>query len=44
LPDVECAVIDLEDGKTEVAVGDVGEVVIHAPNLMKGYHKQQFSF
>ncbi|MBN2471428.1 MAG: AMP-binding protein, partial [Anaerolineae bacterium] len=39
LPDIECAIVDLEDGETELPVGEVGEIVIHAPNMMLGYHK-----
>jgi long-chain acyl-CoA synthetase len=39
LPDVECAIVDLEDGKIEMPVGEIGEIVIHAPHMMTGYHK-----
>lgn len=38
LPDVECKVISLDDGETELALGEIGELVIHAPQVMKGYH------
>lgn len=39
LPDVECAVVSLDDEETEVPVGELGEIVIHAPHMMLGYHK-----
>lgn len=38
LPDVEVKIISLDDGETELAAGEVGEVVIHGPQVMKGYH------
>lgn len=38
LPDVDCRIVSLEDGVTEVAVGEPGELIMSAPNLMKGYH------
>jgi long-chain acyl-CoA synthetase len=37
LPDVEVSIVDSEDGVTPVAAGDVGEIVIRAPQLMVGY-------
>lgn len=38
MPDVECRVVSLEDEVTDVPLGEVGELVMHAPNLMIGYH------
>ena len=38
LPDVECQVISLDDGETEMPMGEIGELVIHGPQVMKGYH------
>jgi long-chain acyl-CoA synthetase len=38
-PDVECKIISLDDGVTEVPVGDIGELVIHCPQMMIGYHE-----
>jgi long-chain acyl-CoA synthetase len=38
LPDVDCRIVSLEDGITDVAVGEPGELIMSAPNLMKGYH------
>jgi long-chain acyl-CoA synthetase len=39
LPDVECRIVSLDDGKTPVPVGDVGELIVHCINMMRGYHK-----
>lgn len=38
LPNVDCKIISLDDGETELQVGEVGELVINSPNVMKGYH------
>lgn len=38
LPDVGCKIISLDDGETEMAVGEIGEIVIQGPQVMKGYH------
>ncbi|HEX5576991.1 MAG TPA: AMP-binding protein, partial [Gemmatimonadaceae bacterium] len=37
LPDVEVRILDADDGVTPVAAGDVGEIVVSAPQLMLGY-------
>jgi len=37
-PDVDMKIVAIDDPDTELPVGDVGELVISAPNLMKGYH------
>ncbi len=37
LPDVEVRIVDTEDGTTPVAQGEVGEVVLLAPQLMQEY-------
>ncbi len=39
LPDVEARIISLEDGVTPLPVGQAGELVIRAPQVMRGYHK-----
>jgi len=37
LPDVEVRIVNSEDGTTPVPQGEVGEMVIRAPQLMQGY-------
>ncbi len=39
LPDVEIRIVDLGDGVSDVPVGEPGELLIHAPQMMIGYHK-----
>ncbi len=37
LPDVDVRIVDSEDGRTQMPQGEVGEIVIRAPQLMHGY-------
>ncbi len=37
-PDVDMKIVAIDDPDTLMPVGDVGELVVSAPNLMKGYH------
>ncbi len=37
-PDVDARIIDLDDGVTELAPGEIGELVMKAPQVFKGYH------
>ena len=37
LPDVEVRILDADDGHTPLAAGQVGEIVVRAPQLMSGY-------
>jgi long-chain acyl-CoA synthetase len=38
LPDVDCKVISLDDGETEMPLGEIGELILYGPQVMKGYH------
>lgn len=38
LPDMEMRIVSLDDGETEVPVGDIGELLMSGPNVMVGYH------
>jgi long-chain acyl-CoA synthetase len=40
MSDVDLRLVDLETGEREVAPGEQGEVVLSAPQLMRGYWKQ----
>src|ERR1700681_3169401 len=37
LPDVQVEILNADDGKTPVPRGEVGELVLRAPQLMQGY-------
>ncbi|MGB7338174.1 MAG: long-chain fatty acid--CoA ligase [Phototrophicaceae bacterium] len=39
LPDMQMRIVSLDDGETDVAVGEVGELAMAGPNVMLGYHK-----
>ncbi len=38
LPDMDCRIVSLDDGVTDLPVGDVGELIMTGPQLMVGYH------
>ena len=37
LPDVDCKVMDIETGRKEMPIGEIGELIIKGPQVMKGY-------
>lgn len=38
LPNVNCKIVDLETGTTELPEGEAGELIIKGPQVMPGYH------
>lgn len=38
-PDMDMRIVSLDDGETDVPVGEVGELVMAGPIIMEGYHK-----
>lgn len=38
LPDMEMKIVSLDDGLTDVPIGEVGELLMYGPNIMVGYH------
>jgi long-chain acyl-CoA synthetase len=40
LPDVEARIVDLQKGDKEVLVGEIGEMVVKGPQVMKEYWRQ----
>jgi long-chain acyl-CoA synthetase len=38
LPDVDCRIVSLDDEVTDLSIGEIGELVVKGPMVMKGYH------
>ena len=37
MPDTLCRVVDFESGEHDVPVGEAGELIVKAPQVMQGY-------
>jgi long-chain acyl-CoA synthetase len=37
IPDTQCRIVSLDDGVTDVPVGDTGELLMKGPQIMMGY-------
>jgi long-chain acyl-CoA synthetase len=37
-PDVDVRIVSLDDGVTDMPLGEIGEIVMAGPNIMSGYH------
>jgi long-chain acyl-CoA synthetase len=42
LPDVDCRIVNIEDGVTPVNPNENGELLLRGPQIMAGYHQKPF--
>ncbi|MBN2397521.1 MAG: long-chain fatty acid--CoA ligase [Deltaproteobacteria bacterium] len=42
IPDTVCRIVDLEDGLTDMTVGEPGELIVKGPQVMKGYRNMPY--
>ncbi len=40
ISDTQCRIVDIDDGETDVATGETGELLVKGPQVMKGYHNK----
>jgi long-chain acyl-CoA synthetase len=39
LPDTDMTIVDVDTGEEEMSIGEIGEIIVKGPQVMKGYYK-----